>query len=273
MSLVSNRQRTFRTLLAMTWTIGSAALLVACGGGGSSSTTSSTSSSGTTTTTATAEGAYAGSLSGSPSSTAFELLVLDDGSFWSLYGTESAGILYVSGFVQGSGTSNGTSFTSTNARDFGSVPATAATINASFVPGTSISGTATSGGATLSFSGTTAAIAPYNYSTPAQLSDVAGSWNMTLLDGETAAVSVSSAGAMTGISSQGCQFSGNVVPRASGKNVFDATVTFGASPCSLAGQTATGVAVFSATTTGTKQLIVAVTDATRSYGTVAFGSR
>jgi len=201
------------------------------------------------------------------------LLVLDDGSYWSLYGTESAGILYVNGFVQGFGTSSGSSFTSTDARDFGSTPAAAGAISATFVAGTSISGSATSGGATLSFAGTTAAIAPYNYSTPAQLSDVAGSWNMTLLDGETAAVSVSSAGTVTGTSSMGCQFSGNVVPRASGKNVFNATVTFGASPCALAGQTATGVAVYSATTAGTKQLIVAVTDSTRSYGTVAFGSR
>lgn len=242
------------------------AALAACGGGGGDSNSSSSSS-------PTAEGAYAGTLTGGTSN-AFEMVVLEDGSYWALYGQQSNGALYVNGFVQGSGTSANGNFSSANARDFGFVPSVAGTVSATYVAGTSISGTVTATGVgAVSFSGTTAAIAPYVYNQPASLAGVAGNWNMSLLTGETAAIVVNSSGAFTGVSSLGCQFSGSLVPRASGKNVFNVSLTFGGSPCALPNQVGTGVAVNSAVSGGASQLIVLVTDGSRTYGTGAFGVR
>lgn len=240
--------------------------LTACGGGGSDSGTGGTPG-------GTAEGAYAGTLTGSTSN-AFQMVVLDDGSYWALYGQQSGGMLYVTGFVQGSGTSSNGTFTSGNARDFGFQPSVAGTVTASYVPGTSIAGTvAATGVGSVNFSGTTAAIAPYTYNQPASLAGVAGNWSLSLLSGETAAITVSDSGAFAGVSSLGCQFSGSLVPRASGKNVFNVNLTFGSSPCALPNQVGNGIAVHTAVSTGASQLIVLVTDSSRTYGTGAFGAR
>lgn len=239
-----------------------AALLTACGGGGDDAPPA-----------APAQGAYAGSITAGAAK-AFELVVLEDGSYWALYGTTVANTLYVSGFVQGSGTSSNGSFSSTDTRDFGYAPAVAGSITATYVAGTSIAGTITAtGGGSATFSGTTAAIAPYDYNAAAKLSDITGAWNLTMLTGETANVSITAAGALAGVSSGGCQFSGTVAPRPSGKNVFNVSLSFGTSPCLLAGQVASGIGVYSPTTAGSNQLIVGVVDSTRSYGTAAFGQR
>jgi hypothetical protein len=56
-------------------------------------------------------------------------------------------------------------------------------------------------------------------------------------------------------------FSGTATPRSSGKNVMNVSVTFGAAPCALPGQTATGIAInYTIAATNQKQLIVAVQD-------------
>jgi hypothetical protein len=78
---------------------------------------------------------------------------------------------------------------------------------------------------------------------------------------------------MGGASSKGCAFSGTITPRASGKNVYDVSLKFGAAPCALANQTATGVAVTYLLTNGKRQLIALTVDSTRTYGVGAFGNR
>ena len=50
-------------------------------------------------------------------------------------------------------------------------------------------------------------------------------------------------GAFTASSSLGCNFAGTVLPRPSGKNVFNVSLTFGPAPCALPGQAAAGIAV------------------------------
>ena len=89
--------------------------LASCGGGGSDSPAPSAGP--------TAEGVYGGTLTGSTSS-AFQLLVLENGEFWAMYGTQTASAFGVAGFIQGSGTSNNGSYTSSNTKDFGVNPAT-----------------------------------------------------------------------------------------------------------------------------------------------------
>ncbi|MFZ5543317.1 MAG: hypothetical protein ACOZJZ_07150 [Pseudomonadota bacterium] len=182
-------------------------------------------------------------------------------------------MFYVAGFVQGTGSSSGSNFTSTNLRDFGFAPAVGGSLSAT-VSATGISGTLSeTGRSSVTFAGGPADVANYNYNTPANLIDIAGNWTFSLLTGETATVTVSAGGAAGGISSSGCQFSGTFTPSSDNKNVFDLTLTFGPSPCLLAGQSATGIALYTTIAGGQHQLIVAAVDGTRAYGTAGFGTR
>jgi len=238
-----------------------AALFSACGGGGSSPPPCCG---------ATAEGAYSGSITGGTAPT-FYLLVLEDGSYWSMYGTQGASAFYVTGFVEGAGTSNNGTFTSSDARDFGHSPAVSGTVSATYTP-TSISGKVTGASGSETFNGNALTGTTYNYNTPAKISDVAGAWNLTLLNGETLSINISAAGSFgPSVSSLGCSISGTVTPRPSGKNVFNVSLLFGAG-CSLVGQTATGIALDYPLTVGT-QIIFAGIDNTRQFGTAAFGVR
>lgn len=237
--------------------------LAACGGGGDDAGGSAGPK---------AEGAYAGTLTGSASS-AFQLLVLENDEYWSLYGTTSGNTFLVAGFVQGSGASNNGSFASSNALDFGFATPVHGTVSATYVAGTSIQGSTAAAGQTVTFSGTAIAASTYNYATAALLADIQGSWSLTSLAGAPASLNVSAAGALTG-SSQGCTFSGTITPRPSGKNVFNVALTFGAAPCLLPGQSASGIAISNLVAgTARRQLIVAGVNSTRTSGTALFGTR
>ena len=241
-----------------------AGLLAACGGGGGDA--------GSSPFGPKPEGAYAGTLTGSASS-AFQLLVLENDEYWALYGRNVGNSFLVAGFIQGTGTANNGSFISTNARDFGVVPAASGTVNASYVAGTSIQGTVTSGTGTVTLAGTAIAASTFDYNAAASLTAIAGNWNLTALDGSATPLTIAANGSFTG-SSAGCSFSGTLAPRASGKNVFNLAVTFGAAPCVLPGQTATGIAISSLLAgTTTRQLIAAGVNSNRSAGTALFGTR
>lgn len=244
--------------------------LTACGGGGGGGDSAATTSS--VSTDSSAEGAYVGTLSGS-SNTAFQMLVLDDGTFWTLYGVQQSGMFYVNGFVQGQGSFANGKFSSTNAKDFGYSPAMAGSVNGTYTSSPSISGTVTSKAGSVSFSGAPDPASTYNYQQAATISTIAGVWNMTVLTGETVSLNVSNTGALGGVSSAGCAYSGTVTPRASGKNVYDVRLQFGASPCALPGQVANGIAVAYAVDGGKTQLVVAAVDSTRTYGVAALASR
>jgi hypothetical protein len=238
----------------------SAMLLGGCGGGGDSAIA---------VATPTAEGVYGGTLTGGRSN-AFNLLVLENGEAWSMYGTQSATSFGVAGFVQGAGTSSNGSFTVSNGKDFGFSPAQAGSTSATYdATAKTISGTTGS----VTFSGGPVAGSLYNYDTAASLSAISGAWSATGLTGESIALNVAASGAFTATSGLGCKFSGTVAPRASGKNVFNVSLTFGAAPCALAGQAATGIALVYPLASGRTQLLVAAVDSTRTYGAAAVGTR
>lgn len=241
-------------------------ILAGCGGGGSTTPTPAP-------IVAAAEGVFAGTLTGSRS-TAFNLLVLENGDFWTLYGTQSATLFSVAGIVQGTGTSNNGSFTSSNVKDFGQNPAVNATLSATYSPtAQTISGTVSSSSGNVGFSGGPLTNSTYNYATPAVLSSIAGSWSVTSTSGETISINISNSGVTTGTGSSGCNFSGTVTTRPSGKNVFNTTLTFGPAPCGLPNQSASGIAVVYPLTSGRTQVVFAQVDSTRSYGSAAFGTR
>lgn len=239
------------------------ALLAGCGGGGGDDAPA---------VTAKAEGAYAGTLTnvgGSTfPSTRFHMLVLENDDVWMFHGS---GSLDVGGVVQGRGLSNNGSFRSSVTKDFIAGPASADTdLAATYVPDTSIEGSLDTPVGDPTFSGTPMATSTYDYDAAATLTTVAGDWSVSDMDGVATELRVSSGGAIT--STGGCAVTGDIKPRASGKNVFDVELTFGAAPCKLNGQSVEGVAIVETQSGGSKLLILGGVNAGRTAGTVLTGS-
>lgn len=254
-----------RPIQALQIALASLILIAGCGGGGDDSPPASAGP--------TAEGFYGGTLTGGTSS-AFRLIVLENGEYWSLYGAQASTAFYVAGFVQGTGASNNGIFSSSNAKDFGFSPSVAGSVNATYnATAHTIAGSVSATAGTVTFDGGPIAGSTYNYNTAATVSAVSGAWTLTDLSGASLSLNIASNGAFVANTTAGCNFSGTVTPRASGKNVFNVALTFGASPCGLPGQAATGIAVAYPLTAGGTELVVGVVEGTRNYGTVAFGTR
>ena len=275
--------------------------LVGCGGGGSDTTpcqstipglcaTLGTSSSSSNLGTAqlpalavspaatvapdiTVEGVYSGVLTGSKSSD-FVSLILENGEYWSLYGINSATNFRIAGILQGTATSSKGQFTSSDIKDFGSIPALAGTASASYDTKTNtVSGTTKIGATNVGFNGGPIAGSPYNYNTAASLATVTGLWATTILTGEGMTLNVAASGTFSAHSTLGCNLSGTIQPRASGKNVFNVSATTGPTPCLLPNQTGTGVALTYQLVSGKQQLLIMMVDSSRNYGSAVFGTR
>jgi hypothetical protein len=135
-------------------------------------------------------------------------------------------------------------------------------VNATYVAGASIAGTVSeSGNPNVTFNGAVEPISSFNYSTPALLSSISGAWTWTLMDGSTATVNINTGGTFSG-SDSGCSFSGSMTPDSAGKNFFNISLTYGASPCSSPNQTQAGIAVDYLLSDGvTHQLLAGVSSA------------
>ena len=220
-----------------------------------------------TPTQKSAEGIYTGTTSNGFS---FYSAVLENDQFWTIYGLPNvSGGLTIYGIVEGDGSSNNGSYISSNAKAFdylGNVSANV--LAATYVPNVSFNGTF---GSTI-ISGAPPIPSSYIYNTPAVLSDISGPWSGSLLDNSFVSLSISANGILSG-STNGCAFSGTILPRASGKNVFNVSLTFGASPCLLAGQTTSGIALDYLVAGGIRQLLIGGVDITRSVGTAFVGNR
>ncbi|MFM0053275.1 hypothetical protein [Caballeronia grimmiae] len=249
-------------LLALT------ASLTACGGGGGGNSASSTSTA-TTTPPVTAEGLYSGT-----TSTGYQLagLVLETGEYYVLYSKNNT----IYGVVQGNGTSNNGSFSSSNAFDFflPNSSRTPATVSATYTAKQSLQGTLTEAGQGVTFTSTYQS----SYDTPASLSAIAGTYSGASATGSgTAPISltVSANGSLSGTSTVGtttCGYSGTLTPRSTGKNVFNVSVTFNGSNCALGTATVAGYAV--PVTNGTTTTLYAVgLLPDRSNGFLAIGTK
>lgn len=249
----------------MTWTHKVSRLLgiclisahVACSSGGGQSSSPPPASPAATS----AEGLWKGT---TPTGRAVGALVLDDDSFWVLY-TVIGNPSVVAGLVQGNGTSNQGSFTSSNTKDFNLEGAGIldATISGAYVQKKSLNGTITyQGGGTGSF--TTTYDVDYELAPNATL--VAGTYSVPTPDNQTVTVTVSSAGAISGSSTNGCTYAGSFAPRAKG-NVFNSTVT---GICSNSTDTFNGVAFYDA---ATQRLYSAGLNSTRTSGFIFIGTK
>jgi len=220
--------------------LATACAVAACGGGGDAE------DAGTDSASASAEGFYVGTAAGG-SSNYFEQLVLENNEVWLVLGTRPAtgAIGQITTVMGGSATYAGGTLTAGSLKDFGTVPAGAATLSASYKTNsksrvTSVAGTTSAGGRSQTLTGNDN-VSNYNYDVAAGLSALTGTWTYSDTSGLTASVSVNPAGAFS-LNVGGCTAAGTMAPRPSGKNVYNVTLTFGGAPCASPGVAFGGVA-------------------------------
>lgn len=231
-------------------------IFTACGGGHSN-----VNGSGSSATPGQAQGVFKGTTS---TRADFYSIILPNDRLYAVYGSIAGNVLYVNRMMTGQGASSNGKY-SGNVTDFNyNGVISTASVSATYVAGTSISGTVTENGSTMSFNAAAFPSSDFNYGNTATLTDITGTWTGTTLDGTTAIVTISSTGSFVG-SNAGCSFSGIVTPDTSGKNFFNASVRYGASPCRFANQTQSGIAVDYLLADGvTRQLVAGV-----AYGTTS----
>ncbi len=190
----------------------STGLLVSCGGGGDSPApvpAPAPAPAPAPPPPASAEGLYIGATSTNRTVTG---LVLDDDSFYVLYSSVGNPAV-IAGVVQGNGTSNNGSFSSSNARDFNleGLGVLNATVSASYNAKQLLNGTVsyTSGGPTTFTSTFDAA-----YDTAPSIAALAGTFagQVAFSQGvENANVTITSSGALNGVGASGCTVSGRLL--------------------------------------------------------------
>jgi hypothetical protein len=233
------------------------ALVVAgCGGGGDSAAPAPPASP--------AQGFWSGTTS---SGYGFLGAVLENGEYWFMY--YANGYLY--GVVQGTGAAANGNFTSSNGLDFylgGAV--TPVAVAGSYRERASLQGVVTpqAGGSPVTFAG----VYDARYDTPATAAAASGVWRGRLTSGETYSITVATDGSLAGAGSSGCTFTGSVVPRPSGKAVYNVTVRFNGGVCLLGTQTIHGIAAI-AGAGASAVLYAAALNAARSAGFVVIATR
>ena len=177
--------------------------------------------------------------------------------------------------VRGTLTTKGTAVSAGDLRvhDLGTGTAVPGTLSGTFTAGISITATVTAGGATANVQLAPTAAATYNYNGAATLAAVAGHWPGSFSN-DTGTVVIAANGSFSSTTSSGCSISGTVLPRASGKNVYDVAVSFGTAACGVAvGTTAAGNAIITKLTGGVRQLAIAVATSDGVNAGVFFGQR
>ena len=239
-----------------------AGALSACGGGGGGDGGSSPAPA------TSAEGLWIGSTNNGRSVTG---VVLDDGIYWVLYSLVGNSAV-IAGAIQGNGTSQNGSFVSSNGKDFNleGLGVIDATVSASYVMKQSFTGavTYTATGAQVTFTSSYDS----NYELTPSLTAIAGTYSgsaATTGGSESATVTISTSGAISGSGASGCAFSGSATPRAHG-NIYNVSVTFAGGVCDNGTSTVTGVAHFDA---ATKLLRSAALNSARTNGFIYVGTK
>ena len=184
----------------------------------------------------------------------FASLVLDDGSFYSIYSQVNNPSI-VAGGGQGTVKTSGTSFSISDAVDFNfeglgtNVASITGTVGErKFIQG-SINYPTT--GQNITFSANYSS----DYELTASISTIAGKYvgtsesvnsSNSISSSDAVTFDINASGNITGTGNSGCTFSGTIQPRTSG-NAYNVTITFGASPCQYPGTTITGASYFDRT--------------------------
>ncbi|WP_343593412.1 hypothetical protein [Paracidovorax wautersii] len=252
-----------------------AATLAACGGGGGGGTSGGDGSGsaggggGTSPAAQKAEGLWLGS---SSANRAVNLLVLDNGTYWAIYSAVGKPSV-IGGVVQGTYTVSGSSFASSDGRDYnleGDGVLRISSIVGSYQPKSSFNSQLNYASA----AGSVTLNANYSalYDTPATLSAVTGRFTGTSVSPagpESVALTVSASGAISGTSGLGCSFNGTVSPR-NGVGAFDVSIRYNGGECLAGTSTQSGAAYFDA---ANNRLYVAGLDMSRNNGFVFVGTK
>lgn len=110
----------------------------------------------------------------------------------------------------------------------------------------------------------------FPYRTAATATAMATRWDAVLTTGESLLFTVAVDGSFEVESPSGCAISGSLVPRANGRNVYNATFNFGPVPCQTPGLVARGIAVIQ-TEDGQRLLLGGMTSADRDFAVVLSG--
>ncbi|MDR5821965.1 hypothetical protein [Caballeronia sp. LZ043] len=212
-------------------------MLAACGGGGSPDQSKIPPP---VTPVAEANGIYQGTDSNND---AIVGVILDTGVYYFAYTNSTSNQI---GLVQGTSTSSGGTFKSTDAKNFYIAQNTVLndTVSANYTAKSNITGTiapASGNGAGITFTGTYNAL----YDQTPSFASLAGTYagaGGSVKGGEPITLTVAADGSFTGKGPSGCTFKGLTAPH-NGKNVFDATIVFGGAPCTYPGSTIVGIAV------------------------------
>ena len=247
--------------------LGLGLLLVACGGttGGAETTPPPPS--------AVAEGAWSGTASGN----SFDMLVLENGDLYAMYGNATSSIFQALGFIQGGSTLSGNTLQVAQLTEFHfnntAILRTSGALSATVVTGVSLSGSSSAGTAVANFAATptSASYSSYQYNQAAQVSDIAGAWSGFFLDQTTTLFSIDAAGALSG-SNGSCSFTGSVTPRPSNKNVFNVVLNLGPL-CTAANLSTAGVALSYVLPNGKRRLLLATLDASKALGYLLYAQR
>lgn len=241
--------------------IAAAAVVCACGGGDGGDGGDVFTNPGTTSQ---AQGLWVGTTSTNRAVTG---LVFSDGTYYLLYSVSGDPSL-IAGVTQGHETANGTSFSSSDGRDFNleGLGVLSGSVSGTFAARQSINGTISySGGQQVTFSGTYDA----SYEIVPTIAAIAGTYTGQIASPvgvQNATFTVASDGSVSGTSS-GCSATGTLAPRTDG-NAYNAVITFGPAPCVFANQTFAGAAYYNAST---KHIYAAAPNSARTSGVLFVG--
>jgi hypothetical protein len=245
-------------------------LLAACGGGGGGGGSAENPGGGGANPPPTSTSPVAGAWSGTAGAgVQSQVFVLADGTLWAFVGAVPAtmfrGPLQASGGALSGSALRGIDYVGKLSFD--------ANASGSYVPGSSMALTLTPAGAS---SGTQFALSAvssgvYDPARAAALADVAGAWGGAFTAAETGVVSISNAGAITTVTSEGCSGAGTLTPRQN-ENVFDMVLTLGPAPCAAPNETATGAAFVVGTGTAAR-LYFGVVTTSGTQGATFVGGR
>ena len=224
-------------------------LISACGGGG-----------GSTTPSADPQGYWIGKAS---TGYTVNAAILENGEAWGIYtsGSTIYGALYGTAAANGNNVSiSGTDFNFlTNSTSQGN-------LSGPLVAKSS-----------LTLSGTSSVPLVYQsyYDTPATAAGVTGTWSFTGRSGSytliPGTITVDSAGRFT-LNQTNCVTSGSIVPRPSGKNVYNVSLSAVGSGCAVGQSSMSGVALLDTTVTPNKFLSLALT-ASKNDGVIVIGTK
>jgi hypothetical protein len=237
------------------------AAMFGCGGGGSS---------GSDTTPPAITGSPAGLFHGTTSNgRSASAIVLDNGEYWIMY--RVAGIpTLIAGAEQGHATFADGNFTSPDLKDFNLEGAgiSNGTVTGTYVPKSRIAGSVVFTSSVVTFSATY----DPSYDLPASQALVAGNYigmAAVLAGTEPATLTISSTGALSGVSQSGCRFSGTALASPTG-NTYAVRVTFAGGVCSNGTSTVTGVAYYDS---GTSRVYSAALNSGRTNGFIFAGGK